>query len=442
MASTELTPDQKGQASLTLGAVIISTRNNFPDSRYRPIVHKDTPYYHICGIDPRPYQVWPTVDGIGTKPDLAERLADAYSNPSFFENLAFDTFAMIESDVARFGYFLPGIANIIDVNTATPAVISALARGAKRACDEGQFAMLNGETAELGYRVSGYGDTHVNWGAFGLMLLNPEKFILGDQLESGQPIVGIREFGIRSNGLSKARNIHEAAYLHALGCPSKKDYFMDALENDRDLILSRLLNMLPESLRDSLQEEKQPFFNKDNLFNFLDRVLGHDFSEQMLIPWHDLDTDAVQELLRPSTLYGKLMYAAQGGVDGPREVVVTAAAHISGGGVPEKVKRMVEHKGLGANIRTIFPDPVAVEQLMKLAEDLPLNDKGEKIIDNRSACEQWNRGIGFVMATKTREDARKLIDIAYAMGYQADVVGKIINEPVIKWRGEKWDYKP
>lgn len=423
---TELSPDQKGLASLTLGDVIQQTRENFPDPRFRPQVYLDAPPYHLYGINPSPFSIWVTADGIGTKPELAERLATEYNDPSYFESLAFDTFAMIESDEARWGRINLGIVHIIDTNTATPEVMAALARGTKRACDEGHFALLNGETAELGYRTAGYGRTRINWNAIGLSLVVPEKLILGQDLKPGQPIVGLREFSIRSNGLTRARTILEKAYLRQVGYVSKRHYFTKQFG---DYLKDRAR---PPSFTEITRYQ-------DNLGNFMDEFGGENFWEQILLPWHQLQPEVTKELLRPSMLYGKLMYEAQGGVDGEKAVNITAAAHISGGGVPEKAKRMVAPKGLGADIRAVFPDPLGVRYLFELAEDLT-DKNGESLLDDRGVCEQWNRGIGFLMVTQGVDDAKRLIELASNMGYEAAEVGKIIEEPVIKFRGHTWNY--
>lgn len=172
---------------------------------------------------------------------------------------------MIESDEARWGRFLLGIVQIIDTNTATPEMILALARGCKRACDQGRFALLNGETAELGYRVSGYGSSRINWNAVGVSLIVPDKLILGQNLEAGQPIVALRETSIRSNGLTKARQILEAAYIQSMGAPSKEDLTLDMIANSLELVQD---NLPSHSLRE--------------LLGVFDEVLGHDFTEQIL----------------------------------------------------------------------------------------------------------------------------------------------------------------
>lgn len=438
----ELSPDQKGQASLTLGEVIQKTRQNFPDGRYHPSVYLDTPQYHIYGIDSTPYRIWVTADGIGTKPELAERLSEVNSrmsgepNYNRFGNLAYDTFAMIDGDEARFGRQLLGIANIIDMNEADPKVIFWLAVGARDACNVGRFALLNGETAELGYRSSGYGRTRVNWNAVGVSLIVPDKLILGQDLEVGQPLVAFREKSIRSNGLTRARAILEAAYIHEHGYDSKEDYFLSRLSRH----VSEVLNVDEENpLNKEATENLADSVASPDFVDFLDKTMGHGFLEQVLLPWHELDDMILYDLLEPSTLYGKVINEAQGWVDGKKQINITAAAHITGGGIPEKVKRMVEPQKLGAYIEPVFPDPKAIRRLLEIADTLPEWTRDE-LINDQVACQQWNRGIGFVVATKTEGDANKLVQIAEGLGYEAAVAGKITDKPQIEFRGHTWTY--
>jgi len=426
MNSSEiLRTDEKGKASVTLGDVIRQTRNNYPDPRFRPHIYEQTPHYTIADINPSPYGFWPTADGIGTKPELAERLyteslKNTISKPEFFENLAFDTLAMIDGDEARFGRYMVGVAEIIDMNNAEDKnVINALASGLKKACDEGQFALLNGETAELGYRTSGYGNTRINWNAVGISINNPEKLILGKDLQPGQPVVAFREKSIRSNGLSKARTILETAYFISLGLVSKNEHVLNKLE------------------------EKGVIFDANTsvkLLPALAEIFGHDVMEQALIPWHTEFPEIVKQLLMPSKLYGPIIREAQGKIDEPRKIKMITAAHITGGGIPEKAKRMVENKGLGISLDYVFPDPEGVTSLLQLAKNFPEDVRKKIKIDDRIACEQWNRGIGFIVVTENKKEAKKLIEIADKMNCETAIAGEIIDKRQISWRGYNWQY--
>lgn len=439
--TTELSPDQKGQASLNLGEVIQQSRENFPDKRYHPKVYLDTPQYHIYGINPAPFEIWPTGDGVGTKPELAERLSIANAigdapNYDRFANLAFDTLAMVDGDEARFGRQMLGVVNIIDTNIATPEAIYWLATGLRDASNTGRFAVLNGETAELGYRTSGYGPTRINWNAVGVSLVIPDKLILGQKLEVGQPLVAFREKSIRSNGLTRIRTILEAAFLQKLGYTSKEDYFLSHLAAKLEDKLSQ--NKL-NPLKDEVTVELAKNAASPDMIQFLDKIMGHSFMEQVLLPWHVLGKKVLYELLEPSTLYGKVIHEAQGWTKDKKQLDITGAAHITGGGIPEKVKRMVEPHGLGACIEPVFPDPKAITRIYEIAKDLP-EETREGLMNDQEACQQWNRGIGFVVATKTKGDAKRLISLAGKMGYEAVIAGKVTDKPQIEFRGHIWTY--
>lgn len=413
-----LTNDEKSIASFEMGSVIRQTAGNFPDERFRPHLISDTGHYTIAGIDPSPYSIWVTADGVGTKPQLAEGLYAGNGDPGVFETLAFDTLAMIDGDEARFGRFMVGAVEILDLNSAKNVdAVRSLARALKNACDSGHFALLNGETAELGYRTSGYGETRLNWNAVGISLVVPRKLILGEKLAPGQPVVALREQSIRSNGITKAREILETAYLLSRGFQSKEE-------------------LLGAWFRDHGFKG-----NSSELLGELTRLSGHDFPEQVLLPWPQAYPEIAKQILMPSRLYGPVIYEAQGGVDGPRVVDMVAAAHITGGGIPEKAKRMIEASGFGIHIDPVFPDPESVQSLLSLADTFPPEIREKLEIDDASACRQWNRGIGFLVVAKDMSEARKLVDVADRSGYEAAVAGEIVEEPKITFRGHTWTYE-
>lgn len=407
----------KGEASLLMGDVIRQTKDNYPDPRFRPQIIKETPHYTLAVIDPKPFYFWPTADGIGTKPELAERLFTSDGDPKNFETLFFDTAAMVEEDEYRFGRFPVGIVEVIDMNSANEEVVSALARGAKRACDVMRIPLLNGETAELGYRTSGYGDVRVNWNAVAISVVNPDKLMLGDDLEPGQPVVAFRETSIRSNGLSRARAILEANYLLKETPFSKKSQYVADYFRQR-----------------GIQGEDNEIIEQ------ITKLFGHDVLEQVLLPWHESTPHLTKQLLAPSTLYGPIMYIAQGGVDGERRVQMIAAAHVSGGGVPEKGKRMVEPKGLGLSVNAVFPEPGPIRGLLELNEEIRSITGDAPVANDRVASQQWNRGIGFMVVVSNKREAEKLITIAGSQNVDAAIAGKVIDKPEVQFRGEVWPH--
>lgn len=229
----------------------------------------------------------------------------------------------------------------------------------------------------------------------GISIVHPDKLILGDDLEPGQPVVAFREKSIRSNGLTRARAIVEQRYLlERTPYKSKAEYVVDFMRKNGFL------------------------GGEEYVLKRMDELFGHNALEQVLLPWHTIDEETTRLLKEPSKLYGPVIYDAQGGVDGPREVEMVAAAHISGRGVPEKGKRMVSTHGLGLSIDAVFPDPGAVSKLIEL-DRLNEAKTGKALVDDRSACEQWNRGIGFMVVVKDANEASKLVSIASSHSIEA-----------------------
>jgi len=415
----------KEDAAKTFANTLDSTIGYFPYEGYRPELLKKRVVNTQYAVSIGKNKVYVNGDGTGTKPELAERLFNKRGYFSHFENPASDVVAMVADDAARFGYFVAGILNSLDVNTAEePRFVNALATGMADACKKGGFALLNGETAELGYRCPGWGKYRLNWNAGALTIINEDKLITGEKLAPDQVIVAFQENSIRSNGLTKARAIMERAYMiETTGLTDRREFIARStrrevektfsgpgFENIDDKLIEKILSSTP---------------------------MGSYLWEQIQVPWHLGHPELTNKLITPSTIYAPVIREALGGVDGEIQVPIIACAHISGGGVPKKVGRMLEGTGVGCDIDTVFPDPQGIEELIALAAKYPAAD-GSLLVNERTACEQWNRGIGFLCVVQDKAAASALIDLAKSLGINAAIAGKTTDKPAINWRNETW----
>ncbi|HND52135.1 MAG TPA: AIR synthase-related protein, partial [Pirellulaceae bacterium] len=362
----------------------------------------------------------------GTKPELIERLFTASVSAgrpdySLFERPAHDVVAMVADDAARHGHFTIGIVNCVDVNSADDAEFAgALARGMEQACRAGRFPLVNGETAELSHRVPGPGDCRLNWNSVALALVNSAKEYRAKNLRPGQPVVALRERTIRSNGLTRARAILEQTFLARRGA-SRSQWFAASLA-------ASSCNSETKAVEDwsafaARLAEKHP-----------------ELAEQAIVPWHDeADLRAIAEQLsRPSTIYTPVIHEAQGGVDGPVHIPLVACVHVTGGGVPLKGRRMLADSGLGLAIERVFPDPAGVAELLELAARHARD--GRPLVDDRSACEQWNRGVGFACVASDDAAARDLVELASELGFEAAIAGQVLDRPEIQFGAQRWTW--
>lgn len=320
-------------------------------------------------------------DGIGTKVEVAERLAD-------HSTVAFDLFAMVCDDAIVRGAEPVAIGSILDVrqlddNEVTRQAVNELALGYIAAAEEAKVVVVNGEVAELGDRIGGYRPldgyhpTHAyliqklsrlfhlshneglnyNWGATVLWLAHKDRLLTGLQIKPGDALVGIREHGFRSNGITDVRK--------------------------------------------GLRQE-----------------YGRKWHETV-VP--SLGSLTLGELVRrPSEIYSGFVSELTGGanIDRPRIANITGAAHITGGGQPSKLGRMLEPSGLGADITAPLDPPALMQHVQKL-----------RGFDDRTAYGKWHMGPGMILATPEPD---KVLQHAQDRGKRAKIIGHVSIQPGIR----------
>jgi phosphoribosylformylglycinamidine cyclo-ligase len=296
-------------------------------------------------------------DGVGTKVEIAERMNNHLT-------VAHDLFAMVCDDAVVRGAEPLAIGTILDVRQLddtehTREALRQLAYGYVAAASLAKVVVVNGEVAELGNRVGGYGEFNYNWGAAILWMAHRDRILTGHQVQPGDKLVGLAEHGFRSNGITDVRKAMQEKY-----------------GDDWQHVVDRSLS---------------------------DVALG----------------ELVQA---PSIIYSGFMSDLTGGYDITKEPLakVQSVAHITGGGQPSKLGRMLEPSGLGVEIA----NPIAPPDIMlKMQEIRGFND--------RTAYGKWHMGPGMVIATS---ESDKVLEAAAQYGVRAQEIGIVTEKPGIKIR--------
>ena len=280
-------------------------------------------------------------DGVGTKIEIAERV-------SKHDTIALDLFAMVCDDAAITGGEPILIGSILDFNKVSLKVVKQLAKGMIQAAKISNTIVINGEIAELGDRVKGYGNCSYNWGASIIWIGKKERIFRRSIINQDFKIVGIKEYGLRSNGLSLIRK----TFLRHYG---------------------------------------QNWHNK--------KLEGKSIG---------------MSVLEPSIIYTPLITTLTGGYFNPQKTSIFGIAHITGGGIPGKLGRILKSTGYGAILDNLF-DPCNI--VLHCQSIAPVSD--------HEAYKTWNMGNGLLIITK---DADEVIEIAQSLHYEARIVGKIKKE--------------
>ena len=286
-------------------------------------------------------------DGVGTKMEIAERIND-------HTTIAYDLFAMVCDDAVVRGAEPVLIGSILDVNSLGKngenyiEQIRQLAVGYIGAAKEANVAIVNGEMAELGNRVGGFGNFNYNWGAAVVWFGKKETMFTGKEIVDGDYLIGLAESGFCSNGLSLVRKI------------------------------------LKDTFGEAWHEEK---IGEENIAKLA---------------------------LTPSRIYSKAIIDMIGGMDQKARTIVHGVSHITGGGLPGKLGRVLKASGLGA----VIDDPFKPSKLMLFCQE-----KGN--VPDKEAYQTWNMGQGMVVISPNPED---VIAIALENGIEAKIIGKVTQK--------------
>lgn len=294
-------------------------------------------------------------DGVGTKMELAERLGN-------HRTIAYDLFAMVTDDAVVRGAEPVLIGSILDVNSLgtseKPFIeeVRQLAEGYINAAKAANVAIVNGEVAELGRRVGGFGPFNYNWGAAVVWFAKKDRMFTGREIKEGDFLVGLREEGFRSNGLSSVRKIM-----------------------------------------------------KDNH--------GDNWHQ---VQWKNGNVSLADLALTPSTIYTAAVVDMFGGYVREPRTEIHGVAHITGGGVPGKLGRVLKPSGLGAVIDSPFDPSEFMEYIQALGG-----------FSDVEAYKTWNMGQGMIIVTPKPDE---VIKIAGDYGIRAQSIGRVTKEPGIRIR--------
>ncbi|MFZ2958200.1 MAG: AIR synthase-related protein [Candidatus Ozemobacteraceae bacterium] len=307
-------------------------------------------------------------DGIGTKAEIAERMGQ-------YDTLGYDLVAMVADDLAANGVEPTSLSNILDVDRLDASVVDALMKGLHFAAKIARITVTGGEIAELGSRIGGYGDgMHFNWCATGIGVLpGGREPVTGEGVNPGDSVIALRGHGLRSNGFSLARSILSRLFG----------------DNWHNVEYSPCTNSKPES-------------NAPDAGTF----------PAQKPTWGNL-------LLTPSTIFTPLVIDLLAA-----ELPVTGIAHVTGGGIPDNLGRVLKLRKLGADLDNVFPPPNFLKDLQRLGE-----------VSEEKIYRAWNMGNPLLLVVR-RESAAEVLEKILEEGFEARLAGTVISEPHIRIRSQ------
>lgn len=146
---------------------------------------------------------------------------------------------------------------------------------------------------------------------------------------------------------------------------------------------------------------------RSNGFTLVRKILGNTKDKKLWL-----------KALQPSGIYSKAVCEMFGGYDKPVKAKISGVAHITGGGIPGKLGRVLSRAKLGAIINNPFQPPEIMKYCIK---------KGK--VSLPEAYRTWNMGQGMIIISSEPE---KVIKIAQKNNITARIIGEVVKKPQIQ----------
>ncbi|MDD5623843.1 MAG: phosphoribosylformylglycinamidine cyclo-ligase [Candidatus Peribacteraceae bacterium] len=124
-------------------------------------------------------------------------------------------------------------------------------------------------------------------------------------------------------------------------------------------------------------------------------------------------------MLTPSVIYSAAILSLIGRYGEPVKVPVKGVAHITGGGIPSKLKRVLKKSGCGAALTDLWPPHEAMTDLIKIGN-----------VPTEEAYRTWNMGSGMLVVLEEK-NASRAIELLEKNGIHAKKAGTVTGDPAI-----------
>ena len=125
-------------------------------------------------------------------------------------------------------------------------------------------------------------------------------------------------------------------------------------------------------------------------------------------------------MLSPSIVYHDAVLELIGRFGQERKVDIKGIAHITGGGIPSKLRRVLKKSGCGALLTDLWQPHAALQQLIH-----------EAGVDLEEAYRTWNMGNG-MMLVLSAESTNKALELLENTPIDAKIVGSVTSDSTIR----------
>lgn len=156
---------------------------------------------------------------------------------------------------------------------------------------------------------------------------------------------------------------------------------------------------------------------RSNGFTLIRYILNEKFGEGWHFEKYDNEMTWGEKVLTPSLIYSSLIMDLHGRYGEQAKVDLKGIVHVTGGGIPDNLKRVLKKSGFGAKINNL-PEPHEVmTKLMQMGN-----------VEPKEAYRAWNMGIGMILISN---DVEKIEDVCKKHGIEMQVIGEVAEGNIV-----------
>jgi len=159
---------------------------------------------------------------------------------------------------------------------------------------------------------------------------------------------------------------------------------------------------------------------RSNGFSLLRKILSDAHGREWFKKEWKNGTTWGEILLTPSIIYSAAILALIGRFGEPIHVPVKGISHITGGGIPSKLKRVLKKSGFGAELTDLWVPHAALTDVIALGN-----------VATEEAYRTWHMGSGMLLIMEEK-NADKAIQLLTQNGVKAKRAGTVTKEPTIE----------
>ncbi|MBU0667603.1 phosphoribosylformylglycinamidine cyclo-ligase [Patescibacteria group bacterium] len=155
---------------------------------------------------------------------------------------------------------------------------------------------------------------------------------------------------------------------------------------------------------------------RSNGFSLVRYILRKNFGTKWFAKKFDARKSWGEAVLAPSIIYSAALLELLGRYGEKRKVAIKALAHVTGGGIPGNITRVLG--GYGAELNNLFPPHKMMLDLQGLGK-----------VADIEAYKTWNMGVGMLIISN---ESAKIEKSMTALGIKTQVVGRVTKEKGVR----------